>query len=122
MMPTPVLIVDDSPISRKMLMRSLPPAWEIDVTQAGNGEEALTALRSGNHEVVLLDLNMPVMDGYQFLEALDGDAKRPLVIVMSGDIQPKAQERVKDLGARAFVKKPFKADAILEALKSCNLL
>ena len=65
---------------------------------------------------------MPVMDGYQFLEALDGDAKRPLVIVMSGDIQPKAQERVKDLGARAFVKKPFKADAILEALKSCNLL
>jgi two-component system chemotaxis response regulator CheY len=103
-------------------MKVLPPEWDIEITQAGNGAEALAALRLGNHRVVLLDLNMPVMDGYQFLEALDGAADMPVVIVLSGDIQPIAQERVLRLGARAFVKKPIRANAILDTLKACNVL
>jgi two-component system, chemotaxis family, chemotaxis protein CheY len=121
-MPTPVLVVDDSPVSRKMLMKVLPPEWDIEITQAGNGEEALAALKIGNHRVVLLDLNMPVMDGYQFLEALQGTADRPMVIVLSGDIQPLAQERVRALGALAFMKKPVRQNTILDTLKACNIL
>jgi CheY-like chemotaxis protein len=73
--------------------------------------------------VVLLDLNMPVMDGYEFLEAINrSELARPIVIVLSGDIQPGAQARVKQLGARAFVKKPVRADTVLEALKECGVL
>src|ERR1051325_5294658 len=104
-MATPILVVDDSAISRSITIRSLPKGWDIAITQAANGREALVALEQGQPAVVLLDLNMPVMDGYEFLAALrDNGAALPVVIVLSGDIQPGAQARVKELGARAFIK------------------
>jgi CheY-like chemotaxis protein len=118
-----VLVVDDSAVSRKMVIRALPPAWDIAITQASNGSEALAALGEKPHAVVLLDLNMPIMDGYQFLEAIGrSELARPIVIVLSGDIQPLAQARVKALGASAFVKKPVGAERILEALHACGVL
>jgi two-component system chemotaxis response regulator CheY len=122
-MTTPILIVDDSAVSRRIIRRSLPPGWDVSVTEAGNGREALSALEQQPHVVVLLDLNMPVMDGYEFLEAINRtSAPRPIVIVLSGDIQPGAQARVRQLGARAFVKKPVGAGAVLEALRECGVL
>jgi len=123
-----VLVVDDSAVSRKIVIRSLPPEWDVAVTQASNGSEALAALGLKHHAVVLLDLNMPVMDGYEFLEALTGapigDAAhaRPIVIVLSGDIQPQAQARVRALGANAFVKKPVATTSIRSALQECGVL
>jgi CheY-like chemotaxis protein len=118
-----VLVVDDSAVSRKMVIRSLPPGWDVAITQASNGSEALAALTEKPHAVVLLDLNMPVMDGYQFLEAIGrSELARPIVIVLSGDIQPQAQARVRELGASAFVKKPVGAQRILEALLACGVL
>ena len=118
-----VLVVDDSAVSRKMVIRSLPKGWDVAITQAANGSEALAALGEKHHAVVLLDLNMPVMDGYEFLEAVGSSAlHRPIVIVLSGDIQPHAQARVKALGARAFVKKPIGAQSILAALHECGVL
>lgn len=115
-----VLVVDDSPISRRLAIKQLPPALAVDVTQAGNGIEALAALRARPIDLVLLDLNMPVMDGYQFLEALAGTVL-PVVIVLSGDIQPKARERVMALGAAGFVKKPIHAEGLAQLLGACGL-
>lgn len=106
-----VLVVDDSAISRRMVIRSLPESLRTDLTQAGNGREALAALRERPRDLVLLDLNMPEMDGYQFLEALQGCAL-PTVVVLSGDIQPQARERVLALGARAFIKKPIDSNTL----------
>jgi two-component system, chemotaxis family, chemotaxis protein CheY len=118
-----VLIVDDSAVSRSMVIRSLPPDWDVAITQASNGSEALAVLGQKHHAVVLLDLNMPVMDGYQFLEAMQTSALvMPIVIVLSGDVQPKAQARVKALGATAFVKKPVRPQNVLEALKESGVL
>ncbi len=107
-MAVPVTVVDDSKISRKMVIRALPPQWNIELTQAENGEEALAACRDGKAEVMFLDLTMPVMDGYQVLEQLQKEQFNTFVVVISADIQPKAQERVKKLGAIAFIKKPVK--------------
>ena len=119
----PILIVDDSAVSRSIVIRSLPPGWDVVITQAGNGSEALAALREHQHRVVLLDLNMPVMDGYEFLQAVKASSlAMPIVIVLSGDFQPKAQARVKELGASAFVKKPIRAQTILDALRECGVL
>lgn len=118
-----VLVVDDSAVSRKMVIRSLPAGWDVAITQASNGSEALALLAEKPHAIVLLDLNMPVMDGYQFLEAVGrAPFARPIVIVLSGDIQPQAQARVKALGADAFVKKPVGAQRILDALHACGVL
>jgi two-component system, chemotaxis family, chemotaxis protein CheY len=122
-MATPILIVDDSAVSRTMIIRSLPVGWDVAITQAANGQEALVAMQQKPHAVVLLDLNMPVMDGYQFLEAMhSAGLALPVVIVLSGDIQPGAQARVKQLGAHAFIKKPVRADSVAGALKETGVL
>ncbi|WP_353327903.1 response regulator [Chitiniphilus shinanonensis] len=105
-MPTPILVVDDSVMARKMLIKALPAGWDVEITQAGNGVEALAAYRAGKAEVMFLDLTMPELDGYGVLETLQSEGLNSFVIVVSADIQPLARERVKQLGALAFVKKP----------------
>ena len=117
-----VLVVDDSPMARKMLVRSLPPEWDIRITQACSGKEALAAYRSGQVEVMFLDLNMPEMDGYQVLETLRQEDLNCLVIVVSADIQEKAQERVRGLGAIAFIKKPVDAEKVKTVLREYGIL
>jgi two-component system chemotaxis response regulator CheY len=116
-MPTPILVVDDSAMARKMLIRALPPTWDVEITQAGNGVEAIEAYRAGKADVMFLDLTMPVMDGYQVLECLQNEDLNSFVIVVSADIQPVAQERVLKLGAIAFVKKPVTAEVMETVLK-----
>jgi CheY-like chemotaxis protein len=117
-----VLVVDDSPMARKMLIKALPASWDVTITQASNGKEALAAYRTGSVEVMFLDLTMPEMDGYQVLEALRQEDLNCLVIVVSADIQPGAQERVRQLGAIAFVKKPVKPAEVQAVLKEYGIL
>lgn len=116
-MPTPILVVDDSAMARKMLIKALPATWDVEITQAGNGVEALEAYRAGKADVMFLDLTMPVMDGYQVLETLQKEDLNSFVIVVSADIQPVARERVLKLGAIAFVKKPVSAEIMESVLK-----
>jgi two-component system, chemotaxis family, chemotaxis protein CheY len=121
-MATPLLICDDSNMARKQVMRSLPPHWEVDITYAGNGLEALAAIRAGKGEMVFLDLTMPEMDGYGVLETIRRDDLKAVVIVISGDIQPEAQARVKALGALDFIKKPINPEKLAETLNKFGLL
>ncbi|KAA3655012.1 response regulator [Denitromonas sp.] len=116
-MASTVLVVDDSAMARKMLIRSLPASWDVEVRQATNGVEALAAYRQGDVDVMFLDLTMPEMDGFQVLETLRAEGLNCLVVVVSADIQPEAQERVKRLGAIAFVKKPVDAEKLGVVLK-----
>lgn len=121
-MPTPILVVDDSPMARKMLIKALPPSWDIEITQASNGIEAMEAYRAGKADVMFLDLTMPEMDGYQVLEALQKEDLNSFVIVVTADIQPVAQERVLKMGAIAFVKKPVTAEVMDSVLKQYGVL
>ncbi len=116
-MPTPILVVDDSAMARKMLIKALPTTWDVEISQAVNGLEALAAYREGKADVMFLDLTMPELDGYGVLETLQKEDLNSFVIVVSADIQPIAQERVKQLGAIAFVKKPVNAPEIESILK-----
>ena len=121
-MPLPILICDDSALARKQMARTLPKDWDVEITYATNGLEGIEAIREGKGEVVFLDLNMPVMDGYQVLEAIQREDLPALVIVVSGDIQIKAHERVKGLGALDFIQKPVSADAISHILQEYGIL
>ncbi|HEY6558915.1 MAG TPA: response regulator [Polyangiaceae bacterium] len=113
---TDVLVVDDSLVARKLLIRALPSDWSVTLTQAANGLQALTEYRRTRHPIMFLDLNMPECDGYEVLQALHDEGITPTVIVLSGDIQPHAQERVFKLGARAFVRKPATPEVIAKVL------
>ncbi|MCF8178622.1 MAG: response regulator [Sulfuritalea sp.] len=120
-MPVSILVVDDSPIARKMLIRALPSNWDVEIAQAGTGAEALAAYRSGKVDVMFLDLTMPEMDGYEVLETLRHEGLNCLVIVVSADVQPQAQERVLNLGAISFIKKPVDALKIEAVLKQYGI-
>ena len=120
-MQTSVLIVDDSAMARKMLIASLPPSWDVSVSQAANGAEAVEAYRSGKIDVMFLDLTMPVMDGFQVLEQIGRENRPCAVFVVSADIQPAAQARVRELGAVAFVQKPVNPAKISGVLKAYGI-
>lgn len=121
-MPVSVLVVDDSPIARKMLIRSLPADWDVEITQASNGFEALAAYRAGKVDVMFLDLTMPEMDGYEVLETLRREDMNCLVIVVSADVQERAQQRIRELGAIAFIQKPVNAAGLADVLKQYGIL
>ena len=106
-MPHSVLVVDDSSVSRKLILRGFPADWAREVRQASNGIEALAALSEAIPDVMLLDLTMPEMDGYEVLVKCRERGMQVCTIVLSADVQPKAEERVRALGAAAFLKKPF---------------
>lgn len=115
-MSTRLLICDDSNMARKQVARSLPDGWDVDVSFATNGEEGIKAIKEGKGDVLLLDLNMPVMDGYQVLETIVKEDLPTLTIVISGDIQPEAHQRVTSLGALDFIQKPVSKDKLTEIL------
>jgi CheY-like chemotaxis protein len=117
-----VLIVDDSPVSRKLLLRALPAGWAGEVRQAGNGRAALSAYRDARPDVMFIDLTMPEMDGYELLQALHDEPALPPIFVLSADIQPKAEQRVLALRARAFIKKPVAAPDLAELLRAHGVL
>jgi CheY-like chemotaxis protein len=113
---TPVLICDDAGFARKQLARVLPGSWDVSLSYASNGREAIEAIRAGKGDILFLDLNMPEMDGYQVLQAIRAEDLPTVVIVVSGDIQPEAHRRVTKLGALAFLKKPVSPEQIGDVL------
>ena len=117
-MPTKLLICDDSNMARKQLARSLPDGWDVELSFATDGVEGIEAIKAGKGDVLLLDLNMPNMDGYQVLEAILEQDLPTLTIVVSGDIQPEAHKRVTGLGALDFIKKPVNKEKLTEVLLS----
>lgn len=121
-MTIPLLICDDSNMARKQVARSLPADWDVDITYAVNGVEGIEAIRAGKAEMVFLDLTMPEMDGYQVLELVKQEQLKCVVIVISGDIQPEARERVLTLGALEFIKKPINKEKLHNVLGMYGLL
>lgn len=89
-----VLVCDDSLVARKQVAKCLPQDWDVAVHFAKNGQEAVTALSEGKGDLLLLDLNMPVLDGYGTLEAIKNQGLNTKVIVISGDIQPEAYDQL----------------------------
>jgi two-component system, chemotaxis family, chemotaxis protein CheY len=113
-----VLIVEDSLDIQRLLEKVLKSAGFI-VTCADNGHLAFTVLKQTPNlpGVILLDLMMPEMDGYEFrkLQILDPTFGPIPVVVMTAESG--AQQKIKDLGADAFLKKPFASiDVILDTV------
>ncbi|CAB3806851.1 Stage 0 sporulation protein A [Paraburkholderia caffeinitolerans] len=120
-MSLPIVIADDSLLARKVLTKALPEDWDVEITYASNGPDALALYRAGRAPVMFLDLTMPGMTGFQVLEAMQHEDLNTFVIVVSADVQPRAQERALALGAMAFVPKPVTQKALLPILREYGL-
>ena len=107
------LVVDDSSVIRKVARRILE-ALEFKIVEAEDGQQALDACRAELPDAILLDWNMPVMDGYDFLKALrrlpDGDKPKVVFCTTENDVAHIA--RALSAGANEYIMKPFDSDII----------
>jgi two-component system, chemotaxis family, chemotaxis protein CheY len=119
-MPIRALIIDDSSVMRKIVERSLVQAGVelAQVYQAGNGAEALAVLRETQVDLILCDINMPVMDGLEFIKQLSGvdKAKGVPVIMITTEGSESHVVQALSCGARGYIRKPFTPEQVKEQL------
>jgi len=120
----PVLIVDDNPVNLK-LVRAVLAAEGYEIRTAGDGLEAMTVLAQFRPRLILMDLQLPGMDGYELTRRLKADARTAEIVIvavtsyaMKGD-----EQRAFDAGCDGYVSKPIDTEAlprIVEAHLSRN--
>ena len=115
-----ILVVDDSKIMREMVVACLRGQSGATFTHASSGLEALEKLSLESFDLVVLDLNMPDIGGYEVLEFVRGQDKLRslpiLVVTTRGD--EKSRARALQSGASSFMTKPFSPEAILGEVRS----
>ncbi len=121
-MSSSVLVCDDSNMARKQVLRSLPEALSSNAQLATNGEEALKILKSQDIDILFLDLTMPVLDGVGVLQGIKDANISVNVFVISADVQPEMQNKVLELGAKVFLRKPVQLDVLNNHLQQFGLI
>ncbi len=111
-----ILIVDDSPISRKILKSCIPKETPYEFYEAGDGLAGFELYKEIKPDITFMDLTMPVMDGTAALAEIRKYDPRAMVIVATADVQIKSVSRVMDLGAFMVLKKPPSKESVREAL------
>jgi two-component system sensor histidine kinase/response regulator len=112
-----ILIVDDEPTNREVLVAILETAGLL-VDCAANGDDAVELAGRTNYDLILMDLQMPGMDGFEAtrrLRQLPGNAGAP-VLALSGNVLSEVRERCRKAGMNDFIAKPFSMDALLEVV------
>jgi two-component system, chemotaxis family, chemotaxis protein CheY len=117
------LVVDDSSVIRKVARRILE-GFEFQIVEAEDGEQALDACRAQMPDAVLLDWNMPKMDGYEFLRVLrrlpDGD--RPKVVFCTTENDVAHIARALHAGANEYIMKPFDKEIVEAKFQEVGLI
>jgi two-component system chemotaxis response regulator CheY len=113
-----ILIVDDSSVMRKIVERALRQAGldSLVVHEASNGAEGLDLLRAKQVDLILSDINMPSMDGLEFLRQIQAQKLAPDIPVVMITTES-SEEHVKQAiqsGARGYIRKPFTAEQVKE--------
>jgi two-component system, OmpR family, alkaline phosphatase synthesis response regulator PhoP len=112
-----VLIVDDNPDILALLRANLRAAG-FETDEALNGEAALRRIEENPPDVIVLDLMMPVLDGWGVLEALKDRPDRPPIIVVTAAQTADGVDRADQLGVTAYVTKPFNVGGLVDLIHS----
>ena len=109
-----ILSVDDSSLVRRAVARAFA-RFECTIIEAENGEVGLQQVREHRPDLVVLDYNMPVMDGVEMLKHLRADValKGTKVIMLTANSNPETVTAVARLGVREYITKPFQEDQLL---------
>lgn len=111
-----VLIVDDEPHIRRYIALILRKLGSPQIIEAGNGEEAIALFAEHHPDLVLMDVNMPVMDGLQALEQISATAPDALVVMLTSLATRNVVERCLELGAVNFVRKDTPKEVMTKVL------
>lgn len=118
-----VLIVDDNPVN-VVLLQHILERKKVSVSTAANGKEAVEQVGKGGFDVVLMDLQMPVMDGYEAIRRIRkmGSVVQPRIVVVTAFIDDENRGRALGSGADAFINKPVNHDELFQALYEQNAI
>jgi two-component system chemotaxis response regulator CheY len=114
------LVVDDSPSMRKQLSYALARIDGMATSEAGDGAEAWRKLASAAFDIVLTDINMPVMDGLKLISLIRGEdnLREMPIIVITTEGAKEDRERAIALGANEYLTKPIQANKVLRVAQS----
>lgn len=111
-----ILIIDDSPIARKMLKSCLPKDRGYELCEAKDGEEGIQKFQEFAPDLTFMDLTMPKLDGYQAIDAIRKLDKHAIIVAATADIQRESMSRVIEAGVFSVLRKPMKKKSVQEIL------
>lgn len=114
-----ILIIDDSPTMRQLLSFAIKRLAGVEVQEAADGVDGYKKLASGKFDLVLLDINMPVMDGLKLVSIIRGnpDYKNIPIVMVTTEGGKEDREKALALGANAYITKPIQAPHVLSVVK-----
>jgi two-component system chemotaxis response regulator CheY len=113
------LVVEDSPMMRQLIVFALGRMRELEIVEADDGVDALRKLATGRFDIVLTDINMPIMDGLKLVRRLRTDPAYkdvPIIIITTEGAQEDRQ-RALALGANAYLTKPIQAPLVVAKVR-----
>jgi len=113
------LVVEDSPMMRQLLVFALSRVKNLRVTEADDGVDGLRKLAAGRFDIILTDINMPIMDGLKLVKRVRSDPmhKDTPVIIITTEGAAEDRKRAIELGANAYITKPIQAPQVIAKVK-----
>jgi two-component system, sensor histidine kinase len=115
-----ILVAEDNPMNT-LLMKKLLAKWDITPDFAANGEDAVKLFSANNYDLILMDIHMPIMDGFEATTMIRNDsdelkAQTP-IIALTASVALDAREKISQADINDFVSKPFNPDELKEKLE-----
>ena len=120
MAPIKILVVEDSPTMRQLIAFALKRLPGAEITEAGDGVDGLKKINSNRFDLIITDINMPVMDGLKLISLVRKDVnyRNIPIMIITTEGGAEDRERALALGADAYITKPIQASQVLETAKS----
>jgi two-component system, chemotaxis family, chemotaxis protein CheY len=113
------LVVEDSPMMRQLLVFALARLKNLRVTEADDGVDGLKKLASAKFDIILTDINMPIMDGLKLVKRVRSDPthKDTPIVIITTEGANEDRQRALQLGANAYITKPIQAPQVIATVK-----
>lgn len=123
--PLHILIVEDNKMNQMVMRKILSSFSNVSFAVANNGQEAIDALKKDVYDIVLMDLQMPIMDGYEATSIIrSGELGKSInnipIIAVTADAMQETKKRVLDLGMNDYMTKPVNRDLLFKKIYACN--
>ncbi len=113
------LVVEDSPMMRQLLVFALARVKNLKVTEADDGVDGLRKLAAAQFDIILTDINMPIMDGLKLVKRVRSDPthKDTPIVIITTEGANEDRQRALQLGANAYITKPIQAPQVIATVK-----
>lgn len=113
------LIVEDSPMMRQLLVFAMSRVKNMAIVEADDGVDALKKLNAAKFDIIITDINMPIMDGLKLVKRVRSDAvyKDVPIVIITTEGAEEDRQRALQLGANAYITKPIQAPQVISTVK-----